>query len=162
RAPALAGNALHPPSRAGPPPPTGFPFQPHGQGGVTRTTVDLRMLHITHQATKPGSGAISLGDALTAALVLDRSDWLRDCGYSITDALDRIGPEWAARLSAVARQFHNEVTQAQLRFSFEIVPHQSHSGGFTLRLLEAGEEVGGGQFIAQGDYGPFTDEQSAY
>lgn len=126
------------------------------------TTIDTRMLHITQQAALSGIGAMSLGEALTAGLVLNRSDWLRDCGYSIADALDRIGPEWAARLSAVARQFHNEVTQAQLRFSFEIVPHQTHSSGFTLRLLEAGKEVGGGQFIAQGNSGPFTDEQSAY
>ncbi|WP_237173913.1 hypothetical protein [Paracandidimonas lactea] len=126
------------------------------------TTPDTRMLGITQQAALCGIGAMSLGEALTAALVLNRSDWLRDCGYSIADALDRIGPEWAARLSAVSRQFHDEVTQAQLRFSFEIVPHQTHTGGFTLRLLEAGEEVGGGQFIAQGDSGPFTDEQSAY
>src|SRR3546814_7955688 len=68
---------------------------------------------------------MSLGEALTAALVLDRSDWLRERGYSIAQALDRIGPEWAARLSEVARQFHTEVTHARLRFSFEIIPHHS-------------------------------------
>jgi len=126
------------------------------------STIDTRMLDIAQQAALSGIGTMSLGEALTAALILNRSDWLRDCGYSIVEALDRIGPKWAARLSEVTRRFHAEVNQAQLRFSFEIVPHPNNTGSFTLRLLEAGDEVGGGQFCTQRKSGPFTDEQAAY
>ena len=126
------------------------------------STIDTRMLDIAQQAALSGIGTMSLGEALTAALVLNRSDWLRECGYSIVEALDRIGPDWASRLSEVTRQFHAEASQAQLRFSFEIVPHQTDTGSFTLRLLEAGDEVGGGQFCTRRESGPFTDEQSAY
>ena len=118
------------------------------------STIDTRILHIVQQAAHYGIGTMSLGEALTAALVLDRSDWLRERGYSIAQALDRIGPEWAARLSEVARQFHTEVTHARLRFSFEIIPHHSDSGD--------GQEVGGGRFSARGRSVQFADEQSAY
>lgn len=126
------------------------------------STIDARILHIVQQAAHYGIGTMSLGEALAAALVLDRSDWLRERGYSIAQALDRIGPEWAARLSEVARQFHTEVTHARLRFSFEIIPHHSDSGGYTLRLLSDGQEVGGGRFSARGRSVQFADEQSAY
>lgn len=70
------------------------------------TTIDTRMLDIAQHAAVSGIGAMSLGEALTAALVLNRSDWLRERGYSIVEALERIGPEWAARLSVAARRFH--------------------------------------------------------
>lgn len=126
------------------------------------TTIDTHMLDIAQHAALSGISAMSLGEALTAALVLNRSDWLRERGYSIVEALDCIGPEWTARLYAVTQQFHDEVNRARLRFSFEIVPHPNDTGGFTLRLLEAGEEVGGGQFSSQDQSGPFADEQSAY
>jgi hypothetical protein len=124
--------------------------------------IDTRMLDIVQQAAHYGIGTMSLGEALTAALVLDRSEWLRERGYSIAEALDRIGPDWAARLCEVARQFHTEATQASRRFSFEIIPHHSEIGGYTLRLLDGGQEVGGGQFSAQGKSVRFADEQSAY
>ncbi|KAA0892482.1 hypothetical protein [Pusillimonas sp. ANT_WB101] len=126
------------------------------------STIDTRILHIVQQAAHYGIGTMSLGEALTAALVLDRSDWLRERGYSIAQALDRIGPHWAARLAEVARQFHTELTHARLRFSFEIVPHHYDSGGYTLRLLSDGHEVGGGRFSARGKSVQFADEQSAY
>ncbi|PLC53939.1 hypothetical protein CR155_10935 [Pollutimonas nitritireducens] len=126
------------------------------------STIDTRMLDIAQQAAQYGIGAMSLGEALTAALVLDRSDWLHERGYSIAEALDRIGPDWAARLSNVARRFHTEATQATRRFSFEIIPRHSEIGGYTLRLLDGGREVGGGQLSAQGKSVRFADEQSAY
>jgi hypothetical protein len=126
------------------------------------STIDTRILHIAQQAAHYGIGSMSLGEALTAALVLDRSDWLRERGYSIVEALDRIGPDWAAHIAEVARQFHTEVTQARLRFSFEIVPHHSDTGGYTLRLLSDGQEIGGGQFCPRGKSVQFADEQSAY
>ncbi|MGO3743924.1 MAG: hypothetical protein ACTJG9_00900 [Alcaligenes aquatilis] len=126
------------------------------------TTIDTHMLDIARHASLSGISAMSLGEALTAALVLNRSDWLRERGYSIVEALDRIGSEWTARLYAVTQQFHDEVNRVRLRFSFEIVPLPNDTGGFTLRLFEAGEEVGGGQFSSQDQSRPFADEQSAY
>lgn len=125
-------------------------------------TIDARMLNIVQQAAHYGIGTMSLGEALTAALALDRSDWLHERGYSIAEALDRIGPRCAARLCTVARQFHTEATQTRLRYSFEIIPYSSDAGGYTLRLLDDGQEVGGGQFSARGKSVRFTDEQSAY
>src|SRR5690348_14696589 len=38
--------------------------------------LDTRMLAIAQRAAREGIGALSLGEALTAALVLDRNDWL--------------------------------------------------------------------------------------
>src|SRR3546814_4408365 len=87
-----------------------LPFKLLGKGVLMHSTIDTRILHIVQQAAHYGIGTMSLGEVLTAALVLDRSDWLRERGYSIAQALDRIGPEWAARLCTVARQFHTEVT----------------------------------------------------
>ena len=126
------------------------------------STIDTRMLNIAQEAALHGIGTVSLGEALTAALILNRCDWLRERGYSIAEALERIGPEWTARLREVERQFYDEVTQTRLRFNFEILPHPADTGSFTLRLLEHGQEVGGGQFSTHGKTAPFTDEQSAY
>lgn len=126
------------------------------------STIDTRILNIAQQAALQGIGTLSLGEALTAALILNRCDWLREHGYSIAQALDRIGPEWTARLREVERQFYDEVTQARLRFAFEILPLPAAPGSFTLRLLQDGQEVGGGQFCTHGKAASFTDEQSAY
>ncbi|MFA5665307.1 MAG: hypothetical protein WC991_15065, partial [Castellaniella sp.] len=87
------------------------------------STIDTRMLNIAQEAALHGIGPMSLGEALTAALILNRCDWLRERGYSIAEALDRIGPEWTARLREVERQFYDDITQARLRFTFEILPH---------------------------------------
>lgn len=126
------------------------------------STIDTRMLNIAQEAALHGIGTMSLGEALTAALILNRCDWLRERGYSVAEALDRIGPEWTARLREVERQFYDGVTQARLRFNFEILPHPAGTGCFTLRLLENGQEVGGGQFSTNGKTALFIDEQSAY
>ncbi|CAM5220005.1 hypothetical protein CDEF62S_00543 [Castellaniella defragrans] len=126
------------------------------------SNLDTRMLVITHRAAREGIGALSLGEALTAALVLDRRDWLRERGYSIADALDRIGPDWAARVPAVARQFETDLAQARLRYSFEILPRKADGEGYLLRLLDQGQEVGCGHFPARGKSVRFADDQCAY
>ena len=127
------------------------------------SNLDTRLLAIAQRAAREGIGALSLGEALTAALVLDRNDWLRERGYSIADALDRIGTEWAARVPAVARQFQTDLAQARLRFSFEIVPRSGEGEGYSLRLLDQGEEVGCGHFPARGGKSVrFADDQCAY
>ena len=126
------------------------------------SNLDTRLLAIAQRAAREGIGALSLGEALTAALVLDRNDWLHERGYSIADALERIGTDWAARVPAVARQFQTDLSQAQLRFSFEIVPRSGDGEGYLLRLLDQGQEVGCGHFPARGKSVRFADDQCAY
>ena len=124
--------------------------------------LDTRILAIAHRAAREGIGALSLGEALTAALVLDRGDWLQERGHSIAEALDRIGSDWATRIPGVARQFQTELAQARLRFSFEIVPREGDGEGYLLRLLDHNQEVGCGHFPARGQSVRFADDQSAY
>ena len=55
------------------------------------------------QAARDGHfGALSTGEKLMAALVLDRPDWLQNAGFTIPQALHRIGPEWSALVPKVA------------------------------------------------------------
>src|SRR5690606_8847961 len=115
-----------------------LPVKSQGKGDSMHSTIDTRMLNIAQEAALYGIGTMSLGEALTAALILNRCDWLRELGYSIAEALDRIGPEWTARLREVERQFYDEVTQTRRRFNFEILPHPADTGCFMLRLLEGG------------------------
>ena len=48
---------------------------------------------------------MSLGEALAVALVLNRSDWLAAKGYSIAEALERIGEDWVRCIPQVERIF---------------------------------------------------------
>ncbi len=51
-----------------------------------------------------GGVGVPLEQRLFAALALNRVDWLTEQHYSIGQALQRIGPEWAAYLPEVARR----------------------------------------------------------
>lgn len=53
-------------------------------------TIDHLMRVVRHAAALDGPGPLSLGEALAAALVLNRPDWLADKGYTIAQALDRL------------------------------------------------------------------------
>lgn len=53
---------------------------------------------------KDGPGPLSTGEALMAALALNRPDWLARMGYTIVDAMERIGAEWLAFLPRLARE----------------------------------------------------------
>lgn len=53
-------------------------------------TIDHLMRAVRHAAAVNGAGALSSGEAVTAALVLNRADWLADMGYTIAQALDRL------------------------------------------------------------------------
>ena len=46
----------------------------------------------------------STGEQVAVALVLNRIDWLREIGYTISEAIDRSGSEWVAIIPLVARQ----------------------------------------------------------
>jgi hypothetical protein len=53
-------------------------------------TIDHLMQVVRHAAALGEPGPLSLGEALAAALVLNRPDWLADKGYTIAQALDRL------------------------------------------------------------------------
>lgn len=64
---------------------------------------DLDQLVMKTQSAAAGHlGVLSTGEALAAALVLNRADWLQDMGYTIAQALERIGPEWVGLLGSAA------------------------------------------------------------
>lgn len=49
------------------------------------------------------TGPLSTGESLTAALVLNRHDWLAEMDYTIAQALDRIDDETIPHLADAAR-----------------------------------------------------------
>ncbi|RKE23740.1 hypothetical protein B0G76_8420 [Paraburkholderia sp. BL23I1N1] len=57
-------------------------------------------------------GGMSTGEALAVALVLNRPDWLAAMNFTIAEAIERIGPEWAQLVPAAARQFTRDSEEA--------------------------------------------------
>ncbi|MCC8469565.1 hypothetical protein [Xanthomonas phaseoli] len=50
-----------------------------------------RTIEVARAAARmEGPGPLSTGEALTAALILNRADWLAEMDYTIAQALDRI------------------------------------------------------------------------
>lgn len=60
-------------------------------------------------ARNDSDGGMSTGEALMAALALNRTDWLHRMGYTIAEALERVGDEWAALVPRVAREIQKEL-----------------------------------------------------
>ena len=52
--------------------------------------------------------AQSTGEKVAVAIVLNRADWLAQMEYTIAEAIDRSGPDWAAIVPQVARQLAEE------------------------------------------------------
>jgi hypothetical protein len=70
--------------------------------------------HIVSKVLDAAAGGVdvqSTGEKLMAALVLNRPDWLAQWDYTIAEAIDRVGAEWAAEIPRVAKL----VDQAQAR-----------------------------------------------
>jgi len=59
-------------------------------------------------AREHGDGGFSTGEQLFAALVFNRADQLAELGFTITAALERLGPDWAAEIPAAARTLRDE------------------------------------------------------
>lgn len=74
----------------------------------TDRTILNQILGKARDAAVGGLGAMSLGEKLAVALVLNRADWLADLNYTIPEALARIGPAWIAHIPAAARQLEQE------------------------------------------------------
>lgn len=63
-----------------------------------------RVIQVSLYAQRRGdTGALSTGESLTAALVLNRHDWLSEMDYTIAQALDRIDQDTIEHLSDAAR-----------------------------------------------------------
>lgn len=70
--------------------------------------------HIVSKVRDAAAGGVdaqSTGEKLMAALVLNRFDWLAQWDYTIAEAIDRVGAEWAALIPRIARL----VDEAQAR-----------------------------------------------
>lgn len=51
----------------------------------------------------------STGERLAVALALNQFEWLQMMDYTIAEALERIGPQWAALIPEVAKAVHEEI-----------------------------------------------------
>lgn len=125
---------------------------------------DIQLIVAKVIAAESGQrGALSTGEALIAALVLDRPDWLEDMGYTIAQAIDRIGPDWAAAIPRIVHALAMQQAELSSRFTYEILPNPEHEGGgYRLRLLDSGQEVGSGLFPERGQSAAYIHTNTAY
>lgn len=49
-------------------------------------------------------GPWSTGEKIAVCLVLDRGDWLKRIGYTMLEAIERLGPEWLAACHVAAKE----------------------------------------------------------
>ncbi|CAD0325737.1 MULTISPECIES: hypothetical protein [Xanthomonas] len=69
-----------------------------------------RTIEVARAAARMGEpGPLSTGEALTAALVLNRADWLAEMDYTIAEALDRIDSDTVQHLRDAERALRREV-----------------------------------------------------
>ncbi|WP_126966533.1 hypothetical protein [Xanthomonas arboricola] len=69
-----------------------------------------RTIEVARAAARMGGpGPLSTGEALTAALVLNRADWLAEMDYTIVEALDRIDSDTVQHLRDAERVLRMEV-----------------------------------------------------
>ncbi len=65
----------------------------------------------SRDAKNGGFGVLSTGEKLTAALVLNRPDWLAAMRYTLAEAIERVGAEWLALIPQAARTLEYEAEQ---------------------------------------------------
>ncbi|TKR56027.1 hypothetical protein D7I39_05260 [Allopusillimonas ginsengisoli] len=63
------------------------------------------ILSTIRDAANGNLGILSTGEALIAALVLNRTDWITDMGYTVAQALERIGPKWSALIPEISLEY---------------------------------------------------------
>jgi hypothetical protein len=69
------------------------------------------LLHKARDAKRGGRDAWavqSTGEKVAVALVLNRSEWLAEYGYTIGEAIDRAGRDWVEMIPQIARQLGDE------------------------------------------------------
>jgi len=64
-------------------------------------------------AKRGGFSVLSTGEKLAAALTLNRFDWLTQMGYTIAEAIERIGPSWTALIPDAAKQLEPGIDSIQ-------------------------------------------------
>lgn len=71
------------------------------------------LIEKVRHAANGGIGVLSSGEAVAAALVLNRHDWLTSMGYTIAEALERVGGEISiSQLRMAERQMRQEMEAA--------------------------------------------------
>ena len=80
------------------------------------------MLSAARSSAAGHHNVLSTGESLTAALIRNRADLLGS--YTIVEALDRIGEDWAALLPAAGRAWRIERDQAQERAEQQAIETQ--------------------------------------
>lgn len=72
---------------------------------MSETVNIIRRLVTAVQANEQRFGVFSTGEKLAVALVLDRKDLLAEVhgGYTMLEAVERLGPEWTAAAITVQR-----------------------------------------------------------
>lgn len=79
-----------------------------------------RIIELSKVARAAGTpGPMSTGEALTVALVLNRHDWLKEEGYTVAQALDRIDADTVQQLRAAERALQAEFGPAPLSVSID-------------------------------------------
>ncbi|GEM_PF-674748 len=79
-----------------------------------------RIIDLSKVARATGTpGPMSTGEALTVALVLNRHDWLKDEGYTVAQALDRIDADTVQHLRAAERALQAEFGPGPLSVSMD-------------------------------------------
>lgn len=76
---------------------------------MTDPTHSLAAVLASARRAAAGDGALTTSERLAAALVLDRPDWLQDAGYTLAEAIERVGADWIAQVPAAARQLRHEL-----------------------------------------------------
>lgn len=51
---------------------------------------------------------LSTSEQLAVAMIFNRFDWLTKAGYSMPEAVRRIGPEWMALIPPIARELRDD------------------------------------------------------
>jgi len=94
----------------------------------------------TREAADHGSpGPLSTGEALMAALVLNRPDWLIAMEYTIAEAIERIGPEWVRLIPTAAKQFKQESEAAEYKTA--IKAHEARLAELNARQQSEDEPI---------------------
>ncbi|MGB3390069.1 MAG: hypothetical protein WBA88_19035 [Pseudaminobacter sp.] len=62
----------------------------------------------SRDAKNGGFGVLSTSEQLAAAFVLNRPDWLASAGYTMAEAVERLGAKWLALIPPAARILRDE------------------------------------------------------
>jgi hypothetical protein len=72
----------------------------------------LSKAHDAQQGGEDAWGCQSTGEKIAVALVLNRHDWLASMGYTVGEAIDRLGSEWTMAIPEVERALKEEAGES--------------------------------------------------